>query len=212
MSTTLLLEPRPFHFKWKNQFAFSNNRVHTPNSFTPITKPLNTIKSHLNHHKTPFSLSSNPNPKPKTTFESLVTSIWNTLRKPAVAAILIGVLLMLDPNTALAASGGRMGGRSFSSSSSSSSRSYSVPSPSPGFSYSTPFSGGVYYGPAVGIGLGAGAGSSIFLIFVGFAAFVLVSGFLSDRSEGSVLTAAGKTTVLKLQVSLTLYCTVFFVC
>jgi hypothetical protein len=28
----------------------------------------------------------------------------------------------------------------------------------------------------------------------------LVSGFLSDRSDGSVLTAAGKTTVLKLQV------------
>ncbi|CAI8615538.1 unnamed protein product [Vicia faba] len=218
MSTTLLLEPCPFHFKWKNQIAFSNNRVHIlkwknqiafsnnrvhiPNSFTPI-------KSHLNH-KSPFSISSNPNPNPnpksKTAFESLVTSIWNTIRKPAVAAILIGVLLMLDPNTALAASGGRMGGRSFSSSSSSSSssRSYSVPSPSPGFSYSTPFSGGVYYGPAVGVGvgLGAGAGSSFFLILVGFAAFVLVSGVLSDRSEGSVLTAAGKTTVLKLQVGL----------
>jgi uncharacterized membrane protein len=98
-----------------------------------------------------------------------------------------------------------MGGRSFSSSSSSSSsRSYSVPSsPSRGFSsYSapyygpSPFSGGVYFGPAVGFG----AGSSFFLILVGFAAFVLVSGFLSDRSDGSVLTAAGKTTVLKLQV------------
>lgn len=125
---------------------------------------------------------------------------------------------MYDPNTALAASGGRMGGRSFSSSSSSSSsssRSYSIPSPGPGFSYSTPFSGGGYYGPAVGVGLGlgAGAGSSFFLIFVGFAAFILVSGFLSDRSEGSVLTAAGKTTVLKLQVSFTLYnyYTVFFI-
>ncbi|PNY00354.1 hypothetical protein L195_g023634, partial [Trifolium pratense] len=72
-----------------------------------------------------------------------------------------------------------------------------------GFSYSTPyygpspFSGGVYFGPAVGFGVGAG--SSFFLILVGFAAFILVSGFLSDRSDGSVLTAAGKTTVLKLQ-------------
>ncbi|KAI5424147.1 uncharacterized protein LOC127132281 [Lathyrus oleraceus] len=206
MSTTLLIQPCPFHFKWKNQFAFSNNRVYIPHSFTPITKPLHTIKSHLNH-KTASSISPNPNSKSKTTFESLVTSIWNTIRKPAVAAILIGVLLMYDPNTALAASGGRMGGRSFSSSSSSSSsssRSYSIPSPGPGFSYSTPFSGGGYYGPAVGVGLGlgAGAGSSFFLIFVGFAAFILVSGFLSDRSEGSVLTAAGKTTVLKLQVGL----------
>lgn len=94
-----------------------------------------------------------------------------------------------------------MGGRS-----SSSSRSYSVPSPSPGVSYSapyygpSPFSGGVYFGPAVGVGVGAG--SSLFLILAGFAAFVLVSGFLSDRDEGSVLTAAGKTTVLKLQVGL----------
>jgi hypothetical protein len=81
----------------------------------------------------------------------------------------------------------------------------------PGFSYSapyygpSPFGGGFYVGPAVGVGVGVGAGSSFFLILVGFAAFVLVSGFLSDRSEGSVLTAAGKTTVLKLQVCSTLY-------
>lgn len=82
-----------------------------------------------------------------------------------------------------------------------------MPTPNPGLSYSapyygpSPFSGGVYFGPAVGFGVGAG--SSFFLILVGFVAFVLVSGFLSDRSEGSVLTAAGKTTVLKLQVSST---------
>ncbi|XP_028784349.1 uncharacterized protein LOC114740372, partial [Neltuma alba] len=37
---------------------------------------------------------------------------------------------------------------------------------------------------------------------MGFAAFILVSGFLSDRSEGSVLTATEKTSVLKLQVGL----------
>ncbi|KAK2365145.1 myelin-associated oligodendrocyte basic protein [Trifolium repens] len=201
MSTTLLLQqPCPFHFSFP--------RIHIPHTFTtsisikPITKqPHNTIKCHLNH-KNPSSLSSNS--KSKSPLESLAKTIWNTLRKPAVAAILIGVLLISDPNTALAASGGRMGGRSFSSSSSSSSsRSYSVPSsPSRGFSsYSapyygpSPFSGGVYFGPAVGFG----AGSSFFLILVGFAAFVLVSGFLSDRSDGSVLTAAGKTTVLKLQ-------------
>ncbi|WJX80218.1 hypothetical protein P8452_63243 [Trifolium repens] len=204
MSTTLLLQqPCPFHFSFP--------RIHIPHTFTasisikPITKqPHNTIKCHLNH-KNPSSSNSNS----KSPLESLAKTIWNTLRKPAVAAILIGILLISDPNTSLAASGGRMGGRSFSSSSSSSSsssRSYSVPSsPSRGFSsYSapyygpSPFSGGVYFGPAVGFG----AGSSFFLILVGFAAFVLVSGFLSDRSDGSVLTAAGKTTVLKLQVGL----------
>lgn len=129
------------------------------------------------------------------------------LKKPAIAVVLLGLLLMYDPNTALAASGGRMGGKSFSSRSpaASSSRSYSVPRTSgPGFSYSVPyyapspfgFGGGVYVGPAVGVG----AGSSFFLILMGFAAFVLVSGFLSDRSEDSVLTATEKTSVLKVQV------------
>ena len=83
---------------------------------------------------------------------------------------------------------------------------------SSGFSFSAPYYGpspfgGVYVGPAVGVGVGAG--SSFFLILVGFLAFVLVSGFLSDRSEGSVLTAADKTTVLKLQVCLVYHFSVY---
>ncbi|GMI65249.1 Fluctuating-Light- Acclimation Protein1 [Hibiscus trionum] len=136
-----------------------------------------------------------------------ISKALNALKKPALAAVLLGLLLMYDPNNAaLAASGGRMGGRSFSSSSSSS-RSYSVPrnGGSRFSSYSVPYyapapfgGGGFFMGPAVGVG----AGSSLFFILVGFAAFVLVSGFLSDRSESSVLTATEKTTVLKLQVGL----------
>lgn len=141
---------------------------------------------------------------------STVMAALKALRKPAIALVLLGVLLMYDPNIAMAASGGRMGGKSFSSRSSSSysSRSYSVPQRSnPSFSYSAPYyappfgfngGGGFYVGPAVGIGFGAG--SSLFLILMGFAAFVLVSGFLSDRSDDSVLTATEKTSVLKLQV------------
>lgn len=143
-------------------------------------------------------------------FAKFILRAFKALQKPAVAAVLVGLLLMCDPNSALAASGGRVGGKSFSSSrsfSSSSSRSYSVPRMSSGssFSYSAPYyapspfgfgGGGVYVGPAIGFG------SSFFLIMVGFAAFVLVSGFLSDRSEGGVLTATGKTSVLKLQVGL----------
>lgn len=210
-TTTLLLEANPFplHFKW-NQFPLPPHRIRIPlrNGFatsTPNTKRYTSVKClSLHHPETPSSSNSNS----KSPLEILATTVWNTLRKPAVAAVLVGLLLMYDPNTALAASGGRMGGRSFSSSSStSSSRSYSVPTPNPGLSYSapyygpSPFSGGVYFGPAVGFGVGAG--SSFFLILVGFVAFILVSGFLSDRSEGSVLTAAGKTTVLKLQVSST---------
>ncbi|KAG6618200.1 hypothetical protein I3842_Q120300 [Carya illinoinensis] len=148
-------------------------------------------------------------------FEIVSNAVYKAikaLRKPAIAAVLLGLLLMYSPNSALAASGGRMGGRSFSSQSSSSpsSTSYSVPRTSgPGFSYSVPYyapspfgfsGGGFYVGPAVGFGVGAG--SSFFFILMGFAAFVLVSGFLSDRSEGSVLTATEKTSVLKLQVGL----------
>lgn len=145
----------------------------------------------------------------KTPFDVIANTILNALkalRKPAIAAVLLGLLLVYDPNSAGAASGGRMGGRSFSShsSSSSSSRSYSVPrSSSSGFSYSVP-----YYAPSPfgfgggggGFYVGVGAGSSFFLILMGFTAFVLVSGFLSDRSEGSVLTATEKTSVLKVQV------------
>lgn len=135
------------------------------------------------------------------------------LRKPAAAAVLVACLLMYDPSSALAASGGRIGGNSFSSRSSmSSSRSYSTPrmTTGSGFSYSVPYYapspfgggfasplGGVFVGPAVGIAMA-------------FFAFVMVSSFLSDSSEGSVLTATDKTSVLKLQVWF--YWNVFGVC
>ncbi|XWS58307.1 hypothetical protein CRYUN_Cryun08bG0023000 [Craigia yunnanensis] len=167
-------------------------------------------------HLTRSNLNSNhlsSSSDDKSPFEIIAERILkalNELKKPAIAAVLLGLLLMYDPNNAaLAASGGRMGGRSFSSSSSSS-RSYSVPrnGGSSYSSYSVPYyapapfggGGGFYMGPAVGVGVGAG--SSFFLILIGFAAFVLVSGFLSDRSESSVLTASERTSVLKLQVGL----------
>ncbi|KAI3448651.1 hypothetical protein Pfo_005316 [Paulownia fortunei] len=144
----------------------------------------------------------------RTPIEIAAKSIINALKalqKPAAAAVLVGLLLMYNPNSALAASGGRMGGNSFSSRSSmsSSSRSYTAPrmGAGSGFSYSVPYYapspfGGVYVGPVVGVG------SSVFLIMIAFAAFVLVSGFLSEGSESSVLTATEKTSVLKLQVGL----------
>ncbi|KAL5712635.1 FLUCTUATING-LIGHT-ACCLIMATION protein 1 [Ranunculus cassubicifolius] len=130
------------------------------------------------------------------------------LQKPAITAVMLGLLLTYDPHSALAASGGRVGGKSFSSrSSSSSTRSYSTRIPSNSGRFSAPyyapspfgFGGGGFY-PAVGYGVGAGSG--VFLLMMGFAAFVLVSGFLSDRSEDSVLTATQKTSVIKLQVGL----------
>ncbi|XP_075660185.1 FLUCTUATING-LIGHT-ACCLIMATION protein 1, chloroplastic [Castanea sativa] len=161
----------------------------------------NKNKNHVTTDLDLFSDSKTQNP-----FDVFANTLLNAikaLRKPAVAAVLLGLLLLYDPNSALAASGGRMGGRSFSSSSSS--RSYSVPRNSGGgFSFSAPYyapspfggGGGFYMGPAVGVG------SSFFFILMGFAAFVLVSGILSDRSEGGVLTATEKTSVVKLQVGL----------
>ncbi|KAH7527266.1 hypothetical protein ACOSP7_014854 [Xanthoceras sorbifolium] len=173
------------------------------------------IKCCSTPEKRPLSAGADPNRSgllfdPLGVVTGAVSKAWHALKKPAAVAVLLGLLLMYDPNSALAASGGRVGGRAFSSSSSrsssSSSRSYRV---DPRVSYSAPYyaptpfgggGGGFYVGPAVGVGVGAG--SSLFLIFMGFAAFVLVSGFLSDRSEGSVLTATEKTSVIKLQVGL----------
>lgn len=131
----------------------------------------------------------------------------DSLKKPAIAAVLLGLLLFYDPNCALAASGGRVGGSAFSSRSrSSSSGTYSVPRTlDPSMRYSapyhgpSPFGGGLYMGPAVGFGFGGF--SSFSLILVGFAAFVLVSGFLSDRSQDGILTDTQKTSVIKLQVT-----------
>ncbi|KAF8088720.1 hypothetical protein N665_0532s0079 [Sinapis alba] len=150
----------------------------------------------------------------KNSFDQIAIQIKKTLdslKKPAIAAVLLGLLLCYDSHSALAASGGRIGGNSFSSrsssSSSSSSHSYSVPRASdPSTRYSapyygpSPFSGGLYVGPAVGFGFGGF--SSFSLILVGFAAFIVVSGFLSDRSQGSTLTDTQKTSVIKLQVGL----------
>ncbi|KAM7272948.1 hypothetical protein ACFE04_027612 [Oxalis oulophora] len=125
-------------------------------------------------------------------------------KKPAIIAVFAAMLIMCDTlcaGSALAASGGRVGGKSFSSysSRSSESRSYSMPDRSYSAYSSAPYYspspfGGVYVGPAVGFGVGGG--STLFLIFAGFAAFLLVSGFLSDRPDEASLTATGKTNLI----------------
>lgn len=205
-------------------------RLHLPNppSFTKFTRNFTFQSQDLakfnlrcfffkRNHLTSSNFDTNhsyftSDDKTKTPFEIIpetVLKALKALKRPVIAAVLLGLLLMYDPNnTALAASGGRMGGKSFSSRSSSS-RSYSVPSNggSSFSSYSVPYyapapfggGGGFYVGPAVGVGVGAGSG--FMLIMIGFFAFVLVSGFLSDRSESGVLTDIERTSVLKLQVS-----------
>ncbi|KAF3673372.1 putative zeta-carotene desaturase, chloroplastic/chromoplastic-like [Capsicum annuum] len=200
----LFYTPNPIQYN-----RFLHHQKLTPSKLSRPTKL--TVKCFTNNRKNVnFNDKNGSEMKEKENpFDVIVKSVMKALKalqKPAVAAVLVGLLLMYDPNSALAASGGRIGGKSFSSSSrsSSSSRGYTMRRSEPSFGYSVPYyapspfgfgGGGVYVGPAVGFG------SSAFLVMMGFAAFVLVSGFLSDRSEGGVLTATDKTSVLKLQGS-----------
>ncbi|CAM6040196.1 unnamed protein product [Sphagnum compactum] len=146
-------------------------------------------------------------------------------QKPAMVAMMMGLLLTQSPDMANAAGGGRVGGKvggGFSAPRSS--RTYSAPSsgysiprgysaPVPGFSYSVPYAvpspffgpalgGGLYVGPAYGIGLGGG--SIFFLMLLGFIIWQAIYGFLSEREGGggSLLSGIQKYSVLKLQVGL----------
>ncbi|KAI3908402.1 hypothetical protein MKW92_022425 [Papaver armeniacum] len=194
--------------------TFPTTQIH----FQPIRKNRNLFlkRSEINNFKVKCLLTSGEKEEEKERkgnsidgiLEVISTAFKKVIQKPAIAAIVLGLLLTYDPHSALAASGGRVGGRAFSSHSSSSSSSSLSPSTSSrGFAYSVPYSspsllgfggGGLFVGPTIGFG----AGSGFFLILAGFAAFVLVSGFLSDQSDGSVLTDTQKTTVIKLQVGL----------
>ncbi|XP_004301524.1 PREDICTED: uncharacterized protein DDB_G0271670-like [Fragaria vesca subsp. vesca] len=100
-----------------------------------------TLTSALKGIKTPTM--DNPNPL-EAIFNETLASALKVLKTPAMAAVLLSLLLTFHPNLAWAASGGRVGGSSFSSrsrsSSSSSSRSSSYSSSSyrsssPSYSY-----------------------------------------------------------------------------
>ncbi|KAL7083903.1 hypothetical protein ACP275_14G190700 [Erythranthe tilingii] len=216
--------PEPTTLKWRTQLhnsPQSQSRTHTSFPNFKIRSTLKKIKINCFFPTTTAAATTSnggsdqaPNEIKRNPVEIMAEGIIAALKaiqKPAAAAVLVGLLLMYDPSSALAASGGRVGGSSFSSSRSSSmssSRSYTAPrmgaggGVGAGFSYSVPYYdpspfGGGFMGPAVGVG------SSFFLIAAAFAAFVLVSGFLSEGSDsGSVLTATEKTTVIKLQVGL----------
>lgn len=156
----------------------------------------------------------------------IVSENVNRFSKPAMAIVLSLLLLQSNPELALAAGGGRVGGRvgggsSFSSKSfSAPSRSYSAPSggysrpersyvaPSPGFSYAvpyaapSPFFGRSYYS-APTYGIGFGGGGLFFFVLLGFIVLQSIYGFVSEgsKSGGSTLfTGSQKTSVVKLQV------------
>lgn len=212
MATSFLLESSNL-LRW-------NPLLHTfPIRFTPIQPPKYLFYRRYHHQIPKLCCALNNNKDQKSieerrlvlhqVFAETIFKSLKALQKPLVGAVLVGFLLLFyNPNSVVAASGGRMGGRSFSSSSSSlsssSSRSYSTPRTESVRSYTSapyfgpsPFGGGGFYvGPAVGFG------SSFFFIVAGFAAFVLVSGFLSDKSDDGLLIATEKTSVLKLQVFL----------
>jgi uncharacterized membrane protein len=157
----------------------------------------------------------------RTVAETVVEAGKKTWQKPVMVAMMMGLLLTQNPAMAIAASGGRVGGKvgggsGFSaprSSYSAPSSGYSIPrgysAPSPGLSYSVPyavpspffgpaFGGGLYVGPAYGIGFGGG--SIFFLMLLGFIIWQAIYGFLSEREGGSLLSGTQKCSVLKLQV------------
>lgn len=143
----------------------------------------------------------------------VAVACFDVVRKPAVVALIVSVLLTQVPE-AWAASGGMMGGRAFSSgggrsSGGSAGRTFSAPRS--GFSFSAPyaapspfFGGGfgpsIYVAPAYGFGIGGG--SSFLVLLLGFLAFFFISGFLTDRTQSNLFSSTSKTSVLKLQVGL----------
>lgn len=195
-----LLQTFPIHY---TSFKPTNHFIKHTLKFNQTHKFHIKCSSSFNDIPTRGVLNSSNKQNPVQILAETIIKTLKSLHKPVITAVLLGILLLSDPNTVLAASGGRMGGKSFSRPSMSSSRSYSTPRMDSGRSFSSapyfgpsPFGGGGFYvGPAVGIG------SSFFFIMAGFAAFVLVSGFLSDRSDDGLLTATERTSVLKLQVA-----------
>ncbi|XP_076922781.1 FLUCTUATING-LIGHT-ACCLIMATION protein 1, chloroplastic-like [Bidens hawaiensis] len=184
---------RSTQIKFRLNCFFTNPNPIRQNHIQPtkLQKQHNSTSIHTQNHLNQLILKS-------------IQNFFKLIQKPLITGLLLGFLLLYDHRHAMAASGGRMGGRSFSSAPSSS-RSYSTRTRGPELSFSAPYyapapfgGGGFFVGPAVGMG------SSFFFVMMGFAAFILVSGFLSDRSDddGSVLTATEKTSVLKLQVGL----------
>ncbi|CAM8933024.1 unnamed protein product [Rhodiola kirilowii] len=146
---------------------------------TKTSRPSLTLKCVLS--KLPNNTASINELQPAVLRNRILDAFLNAieaLRQPAVVA----ALLMYDPHSALAASGGRMGGSSFSSQSSSSSGSYSSRSSAPSFSYSALSSSSSrsyssrstgpsfsysapYNAPSVGFGVGLAEG----FLFMGFA-------------------------------------------
>ncbi|XP_047250551.1 uncharacterized protein LOC107839476 isoform X1 [Capsicum annuum] len=147
-------------------------------------------------------------------FDIIVESVKKALKaleKPAVVAVFVGLFLMYAPNSAFAASGGRMGGSSFSSSrsSSSSSRSSSSSSWSSPWSSESSYSSRVYTlstsEPSVSYSVSYSSSSlfwtivDLLLYVIVLAAVISVVSFPFIWLE-SVL--ADKTHLLKLQVGL----------
>lgn len=163
------------------------------------------------HRPSPATASSSSSSEERNPFARAVLETLRALREPAIVVVFLGFLLTVDPLAALAASGGRMGGSAFSSSSrshssSSSYRSGSSPSIST-FSYSVPYYAPSPFGAGGGlvraVGVGFDSGSGFILLMLGFAALILLAGFISDqRDGGSVLADTEKMSVLKLQVGL----------
>ncbi|OMO96457.1 hypothetical protein COLO4_15279 [Corchorus olitorius] len=159
------------------------------------------------HNSNRLSLSSNDKNPFEIMAETMLKAL-NALKKPAMAAVLLGLLLMYNPNNpnnaALAASGGRMGGRSFSSSS----RRSSSSSSRSGGSSSRSSGGGSSYSRSSSSSTSSGEsrelsdeelkaiGKFVKVVFAGLLGLMLLA------ILGEMLSSLQRTSVIKLQVGL----------
>ncbi|CAM6081605.1 unnamed protein product [Calypogeia fissa] len=141
------------------------------------------------------------------TSPSMWSQFLTSAAKPAVVAVMMAAVLLAQPvaDSLAASSGGRMGGKAFSSAPrpSGPSRSYSggggrgysggglyVAPPIYGSPYGfspfgySPFYGGGYGGGFFGPSIGFGGGGTIILAMIAFATVRAVVGFIRDRFSG----------------------------
>ncbi|XVF42127.1 hypothetical protein PTKIN_Ptkin01aG0335300 [Pterospermum kingtungense] len=176
VSETLTFQPQGFPKLYAKCFFFPEKKMKHLMSSDLTSDHL----SSYSDDKNPFQIIS----------ETMLKAL-NMLKKPAIAAVLLGLLLMCDiNNAALAASGGRMGGQCFSSCSSSSTSSSSRNEESSFSSYSC---------GAAAVGVGVNDLSESGALFCVVLALVFVALVFVDLVLNTV---SNRTSVLKFQVGL----------
>ncbi|XP_061362186.1 uncharacterized protein LOC133305942 [Gastrolobium bilobum] len=196
MHTTLLLKANPSHLKWKQYpLPLPPHRITKPVKFTPIThatyKYNSSIKCVLSRKQLENSSTSK---SPLEVLASTLSNALKALRKPAIAAVLVGLLLMYNPNSALAAAVGPMGRSCFSSCSTNQNQTNQTNKKN---SKNERTTSDLEEEEEEGFSCSLSADAALFLFFLSLTSSIFVSLYLLDRSERI---RSSKISILKLQV------------